>query len=89
MKIYVFMFLCQNQKIMSKRSSLPRVGRVARSAGRVETAVRWYEQRLSLFYPLRPRKARSRPPNLWGQLKAYVNPPKKTITYHEIICYSK
>ena len=30
------MFLCQNQKIMSKRSSLPRVGRVARSAGRVE-----------------------------------------------------
>ena len=35
-KIYVILFLCQNQKIMSKRSSLPRVGRVARSAGRVE-----------------------------------------------------
>ena len=37
MKIYVFMFLCLKQKrIMSKRSSLPSVGRVARSAGRVE-----------------------------------------------------
>ena len=36
MKIYVFMFLCLKQKrIMSKRSSLPSVGRVARSAGRV------------------------------------------------------
>ena len=31
-------------------------------------AGRWYEQRLSLFYPLRPRKARSRPPILGGQL---------------------
>ena len=31
-------------------------------------AGRWYEQRLSLLYPLRPRKRRSRPPILWGQL---------------------
>ena len=53
---YVFMYLCQKLK-----SSLPRVGRVARSAGRV-----------FFFYPLRPLKHRTRPPMLWGQLKTYV-----------------
>ena len=37
-KKYVFMFFCLNPKIMSKRSSLPGVGRVSRSDGRVRTA---------------------------------------------------
>ena len=59
------MFLCQKLK-----SSLPRVGRVARSAGRV-----------FFFYPLRPRKHRSRPPTLWGQLETYVRKQKKKYVF--------